>query len=239
MTATPEGERVLILDFGSQYGQLIARRVREQNVFCRVVRHDLPAARIAELKPRGLIFSGGPASVYAPGAPRCDPRVFELGIPVLGICYGMQLACHVLGGKVKPSPSREFGRALCRVQETGGLFAGVPGETVVWMSHGDQVHTVNGEWVALAATDTCPVAAVRHSKQPVYGLQFHPEVSHTPYGTRILRNFLYEVCGCRGLWEMSSFLGQTVTSLRQRVGNRRVICGLSGGVDSSVTAALL
>ncbi len=235
----PESERILIFDFGSQYGQLIARRVREQNVFCQVVRHDLPAGRVAELHPRGLIFSGGPASVYTPGAPLCDPKIFDLGIPVLGICYGMQLACHVLGGEVKPAPSREFGRAHCRIEKANGLFAGVPEETVVWMSHGDQVQAVNGEFVALAATDTCPVAAVRHRSRQVYGLQFHPEVAHTPYGSRILRNFLYDVCGCQGLWQMQSFLSHTVAELRRRIGSQRVICGLSGGVDSSVTAALL
>src|SRR5207237_650972 len=211
----PESERVLLLDFGAQYGQLIARRVREQNVFCTIVRHDLSADRIAALKPRGLIFSGGPASVYAPGAPSCDPKLFDLGVPVLGICYGMQLACHLLGGQVKPAASREFGRAVCRVRppaEGAGtdLFAGVPPETVVWMSHGDQVQNVNGEWVPLAATDTCPVAAVRHRSRPVYGLQFHPEVSHTPAGGQILHNFLYDVCGCHGLWQMGSFLSQTV-----------------------------
>jgi GMP synthase (glutamine-hydrolysing) len=239
MEPLPESERVLILDFGSQYGQLIARRVREQNVFCQIVRHDLPAARLAELHPRGLILSGGPASVYLPGAPQCDPALFDLGIPVLGICYGMQLAAHLLGGQVGHSPSREFGRAVCQVCEAGPLFAGVPSETVVWMSHGDQVQTVNGAWVPLAATETCPVAAVRHRDRPVYGLQFHPEVSHTPYGGRILRNFLYEVCGCRGLWQLGSFLTQTVQALRERIGKDRVICGLSGGVDSSVTAALL
>ncbi len=239
MTAPPESERVLILDFGAQYGQLIARRVREQHVFCQVVRHDLPAARIADLKPKGLIFSGGPDSVYAPGAPHCDPAVFDLGVPVLGICYGMQLACHLLGSHVKGSASREFGRALCRVTEANGLFTGVPSETVVWMSHGDQVQTVDGQFVPLAATETCPVAAVRHRSRPVYGLQFHPEVSHTPAGGLILRNFLYEVCGCRGLWQTGSFLEQTVEALRRRIGKDRVICGLSGGVDSSVTAALL
>jgi GMP synthase (glutamine-hydrolysing) len=239
MTATPESERVLILDFGAQYGQLIARRVREQNVFCQLVRHDLPAARIAELKPRGLILSGGPASVYAPGAPHCDPAIFELGVPVLGICYGMQLACHLLGGQVRPVRSREFGRAVCQVRDPDTLFAGVPSETVVWMSHGDQVQSINGAWVPLAATETCALAAVRHQSRPVFGLQFHPEVSHTPYGSRILRNFLYDACGCRGLWQLGSFLSQTVTVLRQRIGNQRVICGLSGGVDSSVTAALL
>jgi GMP synthase (glutamine-hydrolysing) len=240
----PESERILILDFGAQYAQLIARRVREQNVFCQIVRHDLPAERIAELRPSGLIFTGGPASVYAPGAPSCDPKLFDLGVPVLGICYGMQLACHLLGGQVKPASSREFGRAVCRVQhpadDTGkDLFASVPPETVVWMSHGDQVQTVNGEWVPLAATDTCPVAAVRHRSRPVYGLQFHPEVSHTPAGGQILRNFLYDVCGCHGLWQMGSFLSQTVEEMRRRIGKSRVICGLSGGVDSSVTAAML
>src|SRR5579885_2778693 len=156
MTTSPESERVLIFDFGAQYGQLIARRVREQNVFCQIVRHDLPAARVAELKPRGLIFSGGPSSVYDKGAPLCDPKLFELNVPVLGICYGMQLACHFLGGEVKPAPSREFGRAHCHVTQADGLFQGVPEETVVWMSHGDQVQKVSGDWVPLAATATCP-----------------------------------------------------------------------------------
>src|SRR5436190_17989533 len=157
MTPLPESERVLIFDFGSQYGQLIARRVREQNVFGQIVRHDLSAERVAELKPRGLIFSGGPASVYEPGAPRCDPALFNLGVPVLGICYGMQLACQALGGEVKPAPSREFGRAQCRIHEEDGLFSGVPEETIVWMSHGDQVQMTNDVFVPLAATETCPV----------------------------------------------------------------------------------
>jgi GMP synthase (glutamine-hydrolysing) len=239
MAQPPENERVLIFDFGAQYGQLIARRVREQNVFCQIVRHDLSAQRIAEIKPRGLIFSGGPKSVFEPGAPHCDRAIFDLGIPILGICYGMQLACQVLGGKVQPGTSREFGRAHCHIREADGLFAGVPGETVVWMSHGDQVQTVSGDFVSLAATESCPIAAVRHRSRPVFGLQFHPEVSHTPFGSTILRNFLYNICGCQGLWRIQSFLEQTVAELRQRIGSRRVICGLSGGVDSSVTAALL
>src|SRR6266404_3126909 len=209
MTPLPEAERVLIFDFGAQYAQLIARRVREQNVFCQIVRHDLSAARVAELRPRGLIFSGGPASVYEPGAPKCDPAIFELGIPTLGICYGMQLACQILGGEVKPGTSREFGRTQCRIQEADGLFAGVPEETVVWMSHGDQVQAVGGDFVPLAATETCPIAAVRHRSRPIFGLQFHPEVSHTPHGSRILRNFLYGICGCQGLWQMQSFVDQT------------------------------
>jgi GMP synthase (glutamine-hydrolysing) len=232
-------ERILILDFGAQYGQLIARRVREQNVFCQIVRHDIPAARVAELQPRGLILTGGPASVYERGAPHCDPAIFDLGVPTLGICYGLHIACQALGGEVKRAPTREFGRAHCHVREVDGLFVGVPKETVVWMSHGDQVEMVNGDFVPLASTDTCPVAAVRHRSRPVYGLQFHPEVSHTPYGSRILRNFLYEVCGCTGQWQMKSFIDETVSDLRQRIGSHRVICGLSGGVDSSVTAALL
>jgi GMP synthase (glutamine-hydrolysing) len=239
MTTSPESERILIFDFGAQYGQLIARRVREQNVFCQLVRHDLSASRVAELQPRGLIFSGGPSSVYDKGAPWCDPKLFDLNVPVLGICYGMQLACHFLGGDVKPASSREFGRKQCHVTDTDGLFQGVPQETVVWMSHGDQVQSVSGDWLPLAATDTCPIAAVRHRDRPVFGLQFHPEVSHTPYGSRILRNFLYEVCGCQGLWKMQSFIEQTVADVRRRVDNARVICGLSGGIDSSVTAALL
>jgi GMP synthase (glutamine-hydrolysing) len=239
MTPLPESERILVVDFGSQYGQLIARRVRELNVFCQVVRHDLPAERVAALKPSGLIFSGGPSSVYEQGAPHCDPRLFDLGIPILGICYGMHLACHLLGGHVKPCPSREFGRAVVHIHEADGLFTGVSPQTTVWMSHGDQVQATSADFEPLAATDTCPVAAVRHRSRPIYGLQFHPEVSHTAEGGRILRNFLYDVCGCHGLWQIGSFLTQTVVDLKQRIGNRRVICGLSGGVDSSVTAALL
>lgn len=239
MPSAPENELVLIFDFGSQYGQLIARRVRELNVFCQIVRHDLPAERVRELKPHGIILSGGPASVYEPGAPQCDPAIFGLDVPILGICYGMQLACHVLGGKVSPSASREFGRAHCRIREHDGLFGGVPDETIVWMSHGDQVQSVNGDFIPLAETDTCPMAAVRHRQRPVYGLQFHPEVSHTPCGNRILRNFLHDVCGCTGAWKMQSFIERTVADIKSRIGKHRVICGLSGGVDSSVTAALL
>jgi GMP synthase (glutamine-hydrolysing) len=239
MTAVPDNERILILDFGSQYGQLIARRIRELNVFCQIVRHDISAERVAEMKPCGLILSGGPASVYTPNAPNCDPRLFELNIPVLGICYGMQLACQALGGKVLPADRREFGPAVCRITDANGLFSGVPAETTVWMSHGDQVQLIQGDFLPLAATDTCPMAATRHRTRPVYGLQFHPEVSHTAEGLRILRNFLYDVCGCQGLWKIESFLSRTVADLVERIGDKRVICGLSGGVDSSVTAALL
>ncbi len=232
-------ERVLVLDFGSQYAQLIARRVREQNVYCEIVRHDLSAERLRQHAPRGLILSGGPSSVYEPGAPRCDPELFELGLPILGICYGMQLACDALGGKVDSAPAREYGRARCHITSDDPLLAGVPEEMDVWMSHGDQVSGVSSDFVPLARTDTCPIAAVRHRQLPVFGLQFHPEVTHTPLGKTILRNFLINVCGCQGTWKLGDFARETIQSIRQRVGTKRVICGLSGGVDSSVTAALL
>jgi GMP synthase (glutamine-hydrolysing) len=233
-------ELVLIFDFGSQFGQLIARRVREQNVFCQVVRHDLSAERVKELKPKGIIFSGGPASVYEPGAPHCDPKIFDLGIPVLAICYGMQLACYFMGGKVgQTAHTREYGRATLTVNDSNTIFQGYPAESTVWMSHGDQVTDVTGDFVPLASTDTCPLAAVKHKTRPLFGLQFHPEVAHTPHGGQILANFLRDVCGCTGQWKMSAFIDQTVADIKAKVGKNRVICGLSGGVDSSVCAGLL
>ena len=232
-------ERVLVLDFGSQYAQLIARRVREQNVFCEIVRHDISAERLQAHRPRGIILSGGPASVYDQGAPRCDPALFRLGIPVLGICYGMQLMCDALGGKVDSAPSREYGRARAQIDSHADLFAGLPTETDVWMSHGDQVTRVSADFVALAHTATCPIAAVKHQRLPVYGLQFHPEVTHTPRGGTILHNFVTVVCGCEGTWHLGDFARETIERMRAEVGDSRVICGLSGGVDSAVTAALL
>lgn len=236
----PAGQdQVLILDFGSQTAQLIARRVREQEVFCQLVRHDLTAERIREINPRGLILSGGPASVYAEGAPQPDPGIFDLGIPVLGICYGMQVACRAQGAEVQSAETREFGRAPCRIVDPGGLFSGIPDELVVWMSHGDQVHDPGGHFVPLATTDTCPFAAVRHTDRPVYGLQFHPEVTHTDFGGRLLKNFVRDICHCDGGWKISSLIEQHVMTIRERVGSKQVICGLSGGVDSSVVAALL
>ncbi|MBX3413700.1 MAG: glutamine-hydrolyzing GMP synthase [Pirellulales bacterium] len=232
-------ERVLVLDFGSQYAQLIARRVREQHVYCEIVRHTITAERIGELAPIGIILSGGPSSVYAAGAPKCDPAIFRLGIPVLGICYGMQLACEALGGQVTSAKAREYGRARCRVIDSQGLLAGLPTQTDVWMSHGDQVTQVSDEFVSLAATDTCPIAAVRHTRLPIFGLQFHPEVTHTPCGSQLLGNFLTEVCHATGTWRLGDFAEETIRSVRERVGKGRVVCGLSGGVDSSVVAALL
>jgi GMP synthase (glutamine-hydrolysing) len=235
----PAAERVLVFDFGAQYAQLIARRVREHNVYCEIVRHDLPLERVRKLAPKGIILSGGPASVYEKNAPRCDPRIFELDIPVLGICYGMQLVCDVLGGRVESAPAREFGRAHCSIISHADLFEGIQDETEVWMSHGDNVTSVSPDFIPLAMTATCPITAVRHSSRPVFGVQFHPEVSHTPRGNKILANFLTKVCGCSGSWRLGEFAEDTIAALRQRVGKQRVICGLSGGVDSSVVAALL
>jgi len=236
---TPDQERIFVLDFGSQYIQLIARRVREQNVFCQIVRHDIPAEQLRALQPKGLIFSGGPNSVYDRGAPRCDPAILELGVPVLGICYGMQLGCQLLGGKVGAAVSREYGRAHCRRVGESRLFDGAADPMQVWMSHGDQVEDLSGDFRTLATTDTCPVAAVEHTSQPFYGLQFHPEVTHTPEGGRILANFVRDICGCAGRWTMENFVTQAAADIREQVGKARVICGLSGGVDSSVTAALV
>ena len=232
-------QRILVLDFGGQYAQLIARRVREQRVYCEVVRHDITVAQVRKHHPAGLILSGGPASVYEGNAPKCDPGIFQMGIPVLGICYGMQLACDSLGGQVTRTSTSEYGRTVCQFLTDDRLLVGMPGESVVWMSHGDQVSTVSEDFVPLATTGTCPIAAVRHRSLPVYGLQFHPEVTHTPEGNRLIANFVRDVCDCDGRWTMGNFAQEAIERIREQVGDRRVICGLSGGVDSSVTAALL
>jgi GMP synthase (glutamine-hydrolysing) len=232
-------ERVLVLDFGSQYAQLIARRVREQHVFCEIVRHDISAEQVRQHAPAGLILSGGPASVYEGHAPKCDPRLFELGLPALGICYGMQLVCQAFGGRVDSAATREYGPTRCRIVAQSDLLQGLPDEFDVWMSHGDQVTRVSDQFVAVASTPTCPIAAVRHRRLPVYGLQFHPEVTHTPLGGLLLRNFLMSVCNCQGSWRLGDFAEETIDQVRRQVGRSRVLCGLSGGVDSSVTAALL
>ena len=237
--ATPEDDLILVLDFGSQTAQLIARRVRDENVFCQLVRHDLSAERIRELAPKGLILSGGPASVYADGAPQPDPAIFDLGIPILGICYGMGVACRTFGCEVSPCESREFGHTPCLINEDDPLFADIPRHFTAWMSHGDQVHNLTEHFTLLAATETCPNTAIRHHTQPIYGIQFHPEVTHTEHGTTLLRNFVKDICSCRGSWRIASLIEREVEVIRKRVGKSRVICGLSGGVDSSVTAALL
>ncbi len=235
-----QAQRVLILDFGSQYAQLIARRVREAKVYCEIVRHDITPEQIRKHAPVGLILSGGPSSVYEASAPKCHPQIFELGIPVLGICYGMQLVCETLGGKVASVATREYGRTPCQVTSPADpLFKDFPRETEVWMSHGDQVQEVGGGFLPLARTGSCPVAAVKHEKLPVYGLQFHPEVTHTAAGATLLRNFLFEICHCDGTWELTDFAEEAIRQIRERVGHGRVICGLSGGVDSAVVAALV
>lgn len=232
---------VLILDFGSQYVQLIARRVREQGAYARVVRHNITAERVRELNPIGLILSGGPSSVYEANAPKCDPAIFGLGVPILGICYGMQLTCQNLGGAVYPCPSAEYGRTELQVLPGEDvLFRGIDAKTIVWMSHGDQVREVGPEFVPLATTGSCPVAAVRHKSLPVYAIQFHPEVSHTEHGSAILGNFLNHVCGSDGSWTMAQFVERAVAEIRAQVKpDEKIVCGLSGGVDSAVCAALL
>jgi GMP synthase (glutamine-hydrolysing) len=232
-------EIIAILDFGSQYGQLIARRVREQNVYSQICRADITAEELLRLGVRGLILSGGPASVYDEKAPRCDEKIFELGVPILGICYGMQLGCQILGAKVIAAQRREYGRTNLTIIDKSDLFANLSDSITAWASHGDQVGELSDDFVKLATTDTCPFAAVRHSKSKFFGVQFHPEVSHTPKGSLILQNFLYDICGCSGDWKMSDFVSETLEAVRTQASDAKVICGLSGGVDSSVVASLV
>jgi GMP synthase (glutamine-hydrolysing) len=233
-------ETVAIVDFGSQYSQLIARRVRENRVFSIVCPPSITPEKLTEFNVKGLIFSGGPASVYAEGAPTCDPALLKMGLPILGICYGMQISCRLLGAHIDAAPAREYGRTRITVVDNSDLLSHVASPSTVWMSHGDMVQTLPDEFIPLVQTENCPIAAVRHRDRPVFGVQFHPEVTHTPCGGQILRNFLYDICGCAGTWEVGNFVADTVRSVQKRVGKKdRVICGLSGGVDSSVTAALL
>jgi len=229
-------ETVFILDFGAQYAQLIARRVREHHCYCEIVPASVDVARLAGAK--GIILTGGPASVYAPHAPRCDPKVFDLGIPVLGICYGMQLMCHMLGGTVVKASRREYGHARLDIVEPGELFHGIPAQTPVWMSHGDSVEAAGPGFEVLARTTNTPFAAVRHAERRLYGIQFHPEVTHTERGRELLGNFLRRVCGMSGDWQMGSFIEETVARMREQVGDGGVVLGLSGGVDSMVVAKL-
>ncbi|HIJ67654.1 MAG TPA: glutamine-hydrolyzing GMP synthase, partial [Planctomycetes bacterium] len=232
-------QTIAIIDLGSQYGQLIARRVREHNVFSRIYQPNITAEELSACGIAGIILSGGPASVYSENAPGCDEKIFELGVPILGICYGMQLGCKILGADIAPAASREYGRTKMEIVERSDLFARLPETVTVWMSHGDEVNELGAEFTSLGATANCPYAAVRHTGGKFFGVQFHPEVTHTPCGNEILKNFLYDICGCRGDWQMSDFVADTVLSVRRQVGKAKVICGLSGGVDSSVTAALL
>ncbi len=232
-------EVIAIIDFGSQYGQLIARRVREHKVYSQLYQPTVKIEKLAQLGIKGIILSGGPASVYSENAPSCDPRIFELGVPILGICYGMQIGCKILGADIAPAESREYGRTSLDITNHSDLFKGLPGHTSVWMSHGDQVNQLTDDFASLATTPTCPFAAVRHKDSKFFGVQFHPEVTHTPRGADILKNFLYDICGCAGDWQMSDFVEETIANVRKQVADATVICGLSGGVDSAVTAALL
>ncbi len=237
---TASNEMIAILDFGSQTAQLIARRVRENHVYCELFPPGVSADDLKRRGVRGIILSGGPSSVYSAGAPRFDPGVLDLGVPILGICYGMQALCQHLSGCVNASQQREFGRVRLRVDRAEGILAHLPRETSVWMSHGDRVSSISDDFVGLAATDNCPIAAVRHRSRPLFGVQFHPEVTHTPLGSQLLRNFVYEICGCAGQWRTPGVVESAVDAIRARVGRAdRVVCGLSGGVDSSVTAALV
>jgi GMP synthase (glutamine-hydrolysing) len=232
-------EEIVVLDYGGQYSQLIARRVRDCGVFSELLPHEVPYAELAARKPRGIILSGGPASVYAQGAPRLDRRLLELGVPVMGICYGMQLLVHELGGRVEQAAVGEFGRSDLHVCEPGTLLHGLPREQTCWMSHRDTVFEAPPGFTALASSSSSPVAAVEEPTRGIYGIQFHPEVVHTPYGQEILRRFLTEVCGCEQNWSAASIVKEQTQRIREQVGDGRVICGLSGGVDSSVAALLV
>ncbi len=240
-TITPAAatEEVVVLDYGGQYSQLIARRVREYGVFSELLPHHVGAAEVARRRPRGVILSGGPASVYEDGAPRLERELLDLGVPVLGICYGMQLLARELGGQVEGAEVGEFGRSQLTVTETGRLLAGTPPEQTCWMSHRDTVFSPPPGFTALASSTASPVAAFESNERAVYGIQFHPEVVHTPYGERVLTNFLEDVCGCERTWSASSVIEEQIARIREQVGDGRAICGLSGGVDSSVAALLV
>jgi GMP synthase (glutamine-hydrolysing) len=232
-------DEVLVLDFGGQYSQLIARRIRECGVFSELLPHDLPLEEIERRRPRGLVLSGGPASVYDERAPRLRAELLELGLPALGICYGMQAMALELGGRVERAEIGEFGRTELRVNESGRLLVGLPGEQSCWMSHRDTVFEPPPGFTQLASSPASPVAAFESLDRGLYGIQFHPEVVHTPHGTQILENFLHEICGCEGSWSPTSIIEEQVELVRERVGDARVICGLSGGVDSSVAALIV
>ncbi len=232
-------ESIIILDFGSQTTQLIARRVRELGVFSEIWPPDASAAKIRQRAPKGVIFSGGPASVYEPGAPQPDPEILNLGIPILGICYGLQLLAHLQDGKVQLSQAREFGRSELNVTSPVALFADLASKQTVWMSHGDRLLKLPSGFHSIGVSDNSPHAAIEHLKKRQYGVQFHPEVSHTEHGRDILNNFLRRICDCRGQWSAKSFIADSVQEIRAQVGKSQVICALSGGVDSSVTALLL
>jgi GMP synthase (glutamine-hydrolysing) len=230
---------ILIIDFGSQFNQLIARRVRECRVYCQIEPPSIPVERIQALNPEGIILSGGPSSIYETNSPRMDPAIFDLGLPILGICYGMQFMVDALGGSVKQASKREYGFAELNIKRNSGILKSIEKRTQVWMSHGDSISKLPAGFTATAITDNTPVAAVADARRRFYGLQFHPEVEHTIKGKEILHNFLYSVCKCKRSWTMKSFAKDAIAQIRRTVGRKKVILGLSGGVDSSVTAVLI
>jgi len=232
-------QTLVVLDFGSQFTQLIARRLRELSVYSEILPFDTPVGEILARRPVGIILSGGPKSVSEPGAPHCEPGVFSAGLPVLGICYGMQLMTHTLGGEVAPAPHREFGHAMITIAPSAPLFATVPSELRVWASHGDFVKSAPAGFAVTATSANAPIAAMAAPDRRLYALLFHPEVAHTDRGTDILRSFAFDVCGCTGDWTMSSFVQEATERIKSQVGQGRVVCGLSGGVDSTVAAMLL
>lgn len=232
-------ETVVVLDFGGQYNQLIARRVRECNVYCEIYSYKTDIEKINEIQPKGIIFTGGPNSVYLEDSPAYTEEIYKLGIPILGICYGSQLMMHQLGGKVEKAPVREYGKIEVHVNTDSALFQGVSPKTICWMSHNDYISKEAPGFEISARTNDCPVAAVENKEKKLYAVQFHPEVLHTQEGTKMLSNFVYQVCGCAGDWKMDSFVEDSIKAVREKVGNGKVLCALSGGVDSSVAAVLL
>lgn len=230
---------MIVLDFGGQYNQLIARRVRECNVYCEVKPYTIELNEIKKIKPKGIIFTGGPNSVYKETSLHCSKEIFELGIPILGICYGSQLIAHMLGGLVRTAPVSEYGHTEVEIDTTDILFEGVSQTSICWMSHTDYIAEAPEGFSITAHTPVCPIAAMSCSEKKLYATQFHPEVIHTKEGMKILKNFVYKVCGCVGDWKMDSFVETTIQSLKKRIGNGKVLCALSGGVDSSVAAVLL
>ncbi|HOV24938.1 MAG TPA: glutamine-hydrolyzing GMP synthase [Pseudobacteroides sp.] len=232
-------ELIIVLDFGAQYNQLIARRVREANVYCEVLPYNTSIEKIKSLNPKGIIFSGGPASVLDEGAPFCDKEIFNIGVPILGICYGMQLMSVMLGGDVEKAAQREYGKNDITLNTDGKLFSGIDKDTTCWMSHTYFVSRLPEGFTCIASSSNCCNAAMENKEKKFYGVQFHPEVSHTPMGMDILRNFLYNVCGCSGDWIMSSFVEQSIKAIKEKVGDKKVLCALSGGVDSSVAAVMI
>ncbi len=234
-----QNSKILVLDFGSQYTQLIARRVRECKVYSEIFPYNASLGKIKSFNPKGIILSGGPSSVYDKEAPVPDKGIFDIGIPILGICYGMQLMAYLFGGKVRKADQREYGKALLFIDNRVDLFKGIPKKTTVWMSHGDKIDRVPKDFITIAHTSNSPIAAMANSRKRFYALQFHPEVVHTDKGTEILKNFLFRICRCNPSWTISSFIETVIEDIRERVKGERVVCGISGGVDSSVTAVLV